>query len=83
MHSGSLTLHTIFMLTSMLHGVHPQHHGEILTKAGQLAATEQLKPLLDERRFTLDDIAAAHSHLEAGAAVGKVVIDIGEEARSA
>ena len=81
MHSKSLTLHTIFMLTSMLHGAHPQHHGEILAKAGQLAATDQLRPLLDQRRFTLDDIAAAHSHLEAGAAVGKVVIDIGEQAR--
>lgn len=83
MHTKSLTLHTIFMLTSMLHGIHPQHHGEILTKAGQLAATNQLKPLLDERRFTLDDIAAAHSHLEAGAAVGKIVIDIGDEALNA
>lgn len=81
MHGKSLTLHAIFMLTSMLHGVHPQHHGEILAKAGQLAATDQLKPLVDERRFTLDDIGAAHSHLEAGAAVGKVVIDIGEQAR--
>lgn len=81
MHGKSLTLHTIFMLTSMLHGTHPQHHGEILAKAGQLAATDQLKPLLDERRFTLDDIAAAHSHMEAGAAVGKIVIDIGDQAQ--
>lgn len=83
MHSKSLTLHTIFMLTSMLNGVHPQHHGEILTKAAQLAATDQLKPLLDDRRFTLNDIAAAHGHLEAGAAVGKIVIDIGDAAENA
>ena len=83
MHTKSLTLHTIFMLTSMLHGVHPQHHGEILTKAAALATTDQLKPLLDERRFTLGDVAAAHSHLEAGAAVGKIVIDIADEARNA
>lgn len=83
MHTKSLTLHAIFMLTSMLHGVHPQHHAEILTKAAALAATDQLKPLLDERRFTLGDVAAAHSHLEAGAAVGKIVIDIADEARNA
>lgn len=80
MHSKSLSLHTIFMLTSMLHGTQPQHHGNILARAARLAATDQLKPLLDERRFRLADIAAAHSHLEAGAAVGKVVIDIGDEA---
>ena len=65
----------------MLNGAHPQHHGEILTKAAALAANDQLKPLLDERRFNLDDIAAAHGHLEAGAAVGKIVIDIADEAR--
>jgi len=82
MHSKSLTLHTIFMLTSMLHGTQPQHHGEILTKAARLAANDQLRPLLDERRFTLDDLAAAHGHLEAGAAVGKIVIDIGDKAQS-
>lgn len=81
MHTKSLTLHTVFMLTSMLNGAHPQHHGEILSKAANLAAQGQLRPLLDERRFTLDDIAAAHAHLEAGAAVGKIVIDIAEEAR--
>lgn len=81
MHVKSLTMHTIFMLTSMLNGAHPQHHGEILTKAAALAAHDQLKPLLDERRFNLDDIAAAHGHLEAGAAVGKIVIDIADEAR--
>ena len=82
MHTKSLTLHTIFMLTSMLNGVHPQHHGEILAKAAGLAAADQLRPMLDERRFTLGDVAAAHAHLEAGAAVGKIVIDIGEEAKT-
>ena len=81
MHVKSLTLHTIFMLTAMLNGVHPEHHGEILTKAAGLADAGQLKPRLDERRFNLGDIAAAHSHLEAGAAVGKIVIDIAEEAK--
>lgn len=81
MHTKSLTLHTVFMLTTMLHGTHPDHHGEILTKAAQLASAGRLTPLLDERRFNLGDVGAAHGHLEAGAAVGKVVIDIGDEAR--
>ncbi|AWN14530.1 zinc-dependent alcohol dehydrogenase family protein [Salinisphaera sp. LB1] len=83
MHTKSLTLHTIFMLTAMLNGVNPAHHGEILTRAGALVAAGQLVPLLDERRFNLGDVGAAHAHLEAGAAIGKVVIDIADEARAA
>ncbi|MDA3922045.1 MAG: zinc-dependent alcohol dehydrogenase family protein [Salinisphaera sp.] len=78
MHVKSLTLHTIFMLTAMLNGVDPTHHAEILTKAAGLATAGQLKPLLDDRRFSLGDVAAAHSHLESGTAVGKVVIDIAD-----
>ncbi|MGN8159547.1 zinc-dependent alcohol dehydrogenase family protein [Salinisphaera sp. RV14] len=83
MHTKSLTLHTIFMLTAMLNGVNPAHHGDILTRAGALVAAGQLVPLLDERRFNLGDVGAAHAHLEAGAAIGKVVIDIADEARAA
>lgn len=82
MHVKSLTLHTVFMLTAMLNGVAPGHHAEILTKAAHLAENGQLHPLLDERRFTLTDVAAAHAHLEAGAAVGKIVIDIADEAKT-
>ncbi|HET7314952.1 zinc-dependent alcohol dehydrogenase family protein [Salinisphaera sp.] len=82
MHSKSLTLHAIFMLTAMLNGVDPEHHAEILTKAGALVAAGQLAPLLDERRFNLADVGAAHAHLEAGAAIGKVVIDIADEAKN-
>lgn len=81
MHVKSLTLHTIFMLTAMLNGVEPAHHAEILTRAARLADAGQLRPMLDERRFHLNDLAAAHTHLETGAAVGKIVIDIGTEAR--
>jgi len=82
MHVKSLTLHTIFMLTAMLNSENPGHHGDILTKAAGLAANGQLTPLIDEQRFTLADTAGAHRHLESGQAIGKVVIDIADEARS-
>ncbi len=81
MHTQSLTLHTIFMLTAMLNGVHPDHHGVILGKAAGLVAAGQMAPRLDKRRFTLAEVAAAHAHLESGDAIGKIVIDIGDEAR--
>ena len=32
-------------------------------------------PVIDSR-FTLDDIAAAHAHMETNANVGKILIDI-------
>ena len=38
----------------------------------------ELEPLLDERRFTLADVADAHRHLASGQAIGKIVIDIGD-----
>lgn len=83
MHSKSLTLHTIFMLTAMLNGANPGHHAEILDKAAGLAAAGQLRPVLDAHRFALTEIAAAHRHLEAGRAIGKIVIDIADAARQA
>lgn len=83
MHTKSLTLHAVFMLTTMLNGVQPAHHADILTKAAALVEAGQLTPLLDERRFNLADVGAAHAHLEAGAAMGKIVIDIAAEARNA
>ncbi|WP_348760457.1 zinc-dependent alcohol dehydrogenase family protein [uncultured Salinisphaera sp.] len=78
MHAKSLTLHVVLMLTAMLHGIDPGHHGEILTKAARLVETGELEPLLDERRFTLSDVPDAHRHLTSGQAIGKIVIDIGE-----
>lgn len=82
MHTKSLTLHTVFMLTTMLNGINPPHHAEILTKAAVLVTAGQLSPRLDPHRFDLTDVAAAHTHLESGKGVGKIVIDIGDEARN-
>ena len=76
MHIKSLSLHVVLMLTAMLNGIDPGHHGEILTKAAHLVDTGELEPLLDTTRFSLADVAEAHRRLESGKAVGKVVIDI-------
>lgn len=71
-----LTLHIVFMLLPMIHDVGRAHHGEILRGINELVAAGKLRPLLDERRFTLAEGADAHRHLETGAAVGKVVIEV-------
>ncbi|OWT63666.1 zinc-dependent alcohol dehydrogenase family protein [Candidimonas nitroreducens] len=78
MHGKSLTLNAVLMLATMLRGASPEHNGEILTKAAVLADAKRLKPVLDEQRFGLSDVGAAHTRLESGNAVGKVVVDIAD-----
>jgi NADPH:quinone reductase-like Zn-dependent oxidoreductase len=51
------------------------HHGEILAQAAALAEAGKLKPLLNERRFSTQDIDAAHALVESGA-LGKVVVEL-------
>lgn len=65
----------VFTLLPLLTGVGRANHGEILRRAAALADAGQLKPLLNERRFSPSEITAAHSLVAAGS-LGKVVIDI-------
>ena len=76
MHRKGLSLHVVFMLIPLIHGLGRERHGEVLRQAGQLADEGRLKPLIDEERFALADLPAAHQKLEAGKAVGKIVIDV-------
>lgn len=75
-----LSLHVVFMLIPMIHDRGRERHGEILRGIADLVAAGRLRPLLDPRRFTLAGAAEAHRHLESGRAVGKVMIDVSEEA---
>ena len=76
MHVKGLSLHAVFMLIPLLYGVGRAEHGSILTKATQLVDEGRLKPLIDGERFTLEEVGKAHSKLESGQAVGKLVIDV-------
>jgi NADPH:quinone reductase-like Zn-dependent oxidoreductase len=58
----------------LLTGLHRAHHGEILRNAGKLAEQNQLKPLLADRRFGLDEIAEAYDMVAKGSK-GKVVVE--------
>ncbi|GBL05428.1 ripening-induced protein- Zn-containing oxidoreductase [Glaciecola sp. KUL10] len=73
-HFKGLSLHVVFMLIPMLHNVNRQAHGEILKKIAQIVEDGDLKPVLDETSFSLDEVAKAHQRLESGKAMGKVVI---------
>jgi NADPH2:quinone reductase len=76
MHGKGLTLHAVFMLVPMIYNVGRERHGRILRELAAHVDAGRVKPLLDPRRFTLDQVADAHRHLESGQAVGKIVIDV-------
>jgi NADPH2:quinone reductase len=69
-----LSIHTVLMLIPMMHGVGRPHHGEILREAARLVDDGTLRPLIDGRSFTFDDVGAAHAHAASGEQVGKVVV---------
>lgn len=75
MHGKGLSLHVVFMLLPMLHdhsyAVDRSHQGQVLRQT-----SGRLRPLIDPTRFTLETVARAHERLEAGKALGKLVIDI-------
>jgi len=64
----------VFTLLPLITGESRAHHGKILALAATLAEAGKLKPLLNEQRFSVDDIAAAYA-LVASGALGKVVVE--------
>ncbi|MEM9013414.1 MAG: zinc-dependent alcohol dehydrogenase family protein [Pseudomonadota bacterium] len=74
-HVRGLTLHVIYMLMPMLHGVGRERHGAILRAIATLVDRGALRPILDET-FPLDAAADAHRRLESGQTIGKVVIEV-------
>lgn len=74
-HFKGLSLHVVFMLIPMLHNFKRAAHAEILRNVALIAEAGALKPLLDERQFSLEEVGQAHAHLESGQAIGKVVVE--------
>lgn len=75
-HFKGLSLHVVFMLIPMLHDYQREAHGAILSKLSEIVDAGALKPLLDEKRFSLTEVGAAYDHLTSGRATGKVVIEV-------
>lgn len=74
LYSKGLSLHLVSMLIPMLHDVGRAHHGEVLRTVGTLVDDGVVTPLVDDRRFTFDEIADAHAYAEAKRQVGKVAV---------
>lgn len=73
-HLKGLSLHVIFMLIPLIHGVNRSAHGTILREAAQLIDAGKLRPLIDPHEFRISDVAETHQLLESGEAIGKVVL---------
>jgi len=74
LHMRGLSLHLVFMLIPLIHGIDRARHGRILTEAAALVDRGKLRPLIDAQRFTFEQIADAHTYAESGRQVGKVVV---------
>jgi NADPH2:quinone reductase len=74
MHARGLTLAAVFMLLPMLHDFGRERHGEILGRVAALVDHGRLRPLIDPRRHPFAEAHEAHRRLEAGDAVGKIVL---------
>jgi NADPH2:quinone reductase len=76
LHAKSLSLHVVFMLLPLVTGKGRERHGEILDRVTGLIDADELAVLLDERRFTLGDVAEAHRYWAQGRAMGKIGIAV-------
>ena len=76
LHLKGLSLHLVFMLIPMLHGVDGDGPGRALDRIAGLVDAGKLRPLIDAARFTLEEVGAAQAHAASGRALGKVVVDI-------
>jgi len=74
LHSKGLTLHVVFMLIPMLHGIGRAQYGKILFNVAKLVDQGKVRPLLDPKTFNFSEVAEAHRYAESGQAVGKIVL---------
>ncbi|MCP8615626.1 zinc-dependent alcohol dehydrogenase family protein [Salirhabdus salicampi] len=74
LHAKALSLHITFMLLKIINEEKRQEHGSILREVTKLVEEGKLKPLVDERVFTFDQVSEAHALLETNKAIGKVVL---------
>lgn len=74
LHAKGLSLHVVFMLLKIINKDHRKHHGEILKKVAKVVEEGKLRPLIDSKVFTYEEVDKAHQYLESGKAIGKIVL---------
>ncbi len=74
-HMKGISLHVVFMLLPMLTGQDQKRHQEILKFLSKNVENGNIKSLINEKVFNLEEINAAHEIFEKGDYIGKVVIE--------
>jgi NADPH2:quinone reductase len=76
LHAKGVSLHVVFMIIPLLYNQPGPRaaQGRTLARISQLAASGQIKPLLDPHVFPFEQAGAAHALLESGSAIGKVTL---------
>lgn len=74
LHARACSLHLVFMLIPLIHNIDRARHGNILRDAASLVDDGKLQPLIDDKRYTFDQIGEAHARAESGQQVGKVLV---------
>jgi NADPH2:quinone reductase len=68
----------VFILAPLLSGEGRRRHREILEQASLMVQSGQLMPVIDERRFNMNNVCDAYRTIAEGAARGKLVVDIAD-----
>lgn len=74
LHAKGVKFIAVFMLIPLLYGIHREVHGEALQGLSDMMSFEEIKPLIDDKRFTFDQIGEAHAYAESGKQLGKVLV---------
>ncbi|WP_400242929.1 zinc-dependent alcohol dehydrogenase family protein [Niallia sp. JL1B1071] len=74
LHSKGLSLHVTFMLLKLLDEMKRSEQGDILRNISKVIEENRLKPLLDKKTFSFEEVGEAHDYLESGKVVGKVIL---------
>ncbi|MDM1071808.1 zinc-dependent alcohol dehydrogenase family protein [Empedobacter brevis] len=74
-HEKALTFHTVYMIIPIIYNdeAGKQEHGEILKYITELVEQGKVKPLIDERTFTFEQIGEAHNYAEGRKSIGKII----------
>ena len=76
LHMRGLSLHVVFMLIPMFfdQAAGKAHHGDILRELARRVDAGEMRSLVHEEVFDFADVGRAHSLLEDGGAIGKIVL---------
>lgn len=74
-HFKGLSLHVVFMLIPMLHNYKRAAHNRILKAVAEIAEAGNLTAVVDENKYSLEEVAKAHARLTSGEGMGKVVVE--------